>query len=134
MYAADPLLCARCGGAMRIIAFIDQREVIEKILTHLGLWPHPAHAPPSARWREAVPTYQAGSVFTLVNTEREVMTQKAPIQAPFAKKPPQIRPQPCCTISILTGAGERGKERLPLELPDRAGAAQPKRKCLSPLQ
>ncbi len=31
---------------MRIIAFIDQPEVIEKILTHLGLWPAPSHAPP----------------------------------------------------------------------------------------
>ncbi len=46
VYAADPLLCVRCGGAMRIIAFIDQPEGIEKILTHLGLWPHPVHAPP----------------------------------------------------------------------------------------
>ncbi len=32
---------------MQILAFIDQTEVIEKILTHLGLWPYPAHAPPS---------------------------------------------------------------------------------------
>ena len=38
--------CVRWGGAMRIIAFIDQSEVIEKILTHLRLWPHPTHAPP----------------------------------------------------------------------------------------
>lgn len=30
---------------MRIIAFIDPPEVIEKILTHLGLWPYPSHAP-----------------------------------------------------------------------------------------
>ncbi len=45
-YEADPLLCTRCGGAMCNIAFIDQRDVMEKILTHLGLWPHPAHAPP----------------------------------------------------------------------------------------
>ncbi len=37
VYAADSLLCQRCGGAMRIIAFIDQPDVIEKILTHLGL-------------------------------------------------------------------------------------------------
>ncbi len=43
---ADPLLCARCGGAMHIIAFIDQPDVIEKILHHLGLWPAPSHAPP----------------------------------------------------------------------------------------
>jgi len=31
---------------MRIIAFFDQPEVIEKILTHLGLWPAHAHGPP----------------------------------------------------------------------------------------
>jgi hypothetical protein len=31
---------------MRIIAFIDQQEVIEKILAHLGLWPAIAQGPP----------------------------------------------------------------------------------------
>jgi hypothetical protein len=31
---------------MRIIAFIEQPEVIGKILIHLGLWPAPAHSPP----------------------------------------------------------------------------------------
>ena len=46
VYEADPLVCPRCEGAMRIIAFIDPPAVIEKILRHLGLWPHPAHAPP----------------------------------------------------------------------------------------
>ena len=44
----NPLVCSRCGGAMRILAFIVQPEVIEKILTHLGLWPAPAHSPPVA--------------------------------------------------------------------------------------
>ena len=39
-------LCPRYGGTMCIIALIDQPEVIEKILTYLGLWPHTAHAPP----------------------------------------------------------------------------------------
>jgi len=29
------------------IAFIEQPEVIEKILTHLGLWPAQAHSPPA---------------------------------------------------------------------------------------
>jgi len=46
VYAADPLVCPRCEGTMRIIACIEQPEVIETILTHLGLWPHPSHAPP----------------------------------------------------------------------------------------
>ncbi len=47
VYEADPLLCPQCGGPMRIIAFIDQAAVIEKILTHLGLWPAHAHSPPA---------------------------------------------------------------------------------------
>ena len=33
---------------MRILALIDQPEVIEKILTQLGLWPYPFLAPPSS--------------------------------------------------------------------------------------
>ena len=32
-------------GEMRIISFIDQPEVIKKILEHLGLWEE-SHAPP----------------------------------------------------------------------------------------
>jgi len=55
VYEVDPLVCPRCGGEMRIIAFIEQPEVIEKILTHLGLcsalsWskgPASAHSPPA---------------------------------------------------------------------------------------
>ena len=34
---------------MRIIAFIDQPEVIEEILSHLGLWPGSSHSPPVRR-------------------------------------------------------------------------------------
>jgi len=33
---------------MRIIAVIDQPAVIEKILTHLGLWPAQVHGPPAS--------------------------------------------------------------------------------------
>jgi len=46
VYEVDPLVCTQCGGSMRIIAFIEQAEVIEKILSHLGLWPVPTHSPP----------------------------------------------------------------------------------------
>ncbi len=41
------MLCPQCGGQMRSIAFIEQPEDIEKILTHLGLWPAHAHGPPA---------------------------------------------------------------------------------------
>jgi hypothetical protein len=39
----EGLLCTRCGGPMRIITFIEQSAVIEKILTHLGLCSPPVH-------------------------------------------------------------------------------------------
>jgi len=49
IYQADPLRCPKCGGAMKIIAFIEarQEEVIRKILRHCGLWHDPPpRAPP----------------------------------------------------------------------------------------
>jgi len=45
VYEADPLTCPKCQGEMRIISFIDQPEVIKKILQHLSLWEE-APAPP----------------------------------------------------------------------------------------
>lgn len=41
--------CPQCGSEMRLIALIDDHEVIEKILRHLDLWPEdvqPARGPP----------------------------------------------------------------------------------------
>ena len=52
IYEVDPLVCPACRGEMRVIAFIEDQEVIRKILVHLGLWeiktrPRPvAHGPP----------------------------------------------------------------------------------------
>ena len=53
IYEVDPLTCPKCGGIMRILAFIEDQGVIKAILKHLGLWlvkskPTPkAHAPPA---------------------------------------------------------------------------------------
>lgn len=55
IYEADPLTCPKCQGHMRIISFIQDKEVIEKILKDLGLWlvkprvPPKANAPPKQR-------------------------------------------------------------------------------------
>jgi hypothetical protein len=51
IYEVDPLTCPKWQGIMRIISFIEDREVIKAILKHPGLWlvrskPTPkAHAP-----------------------------------------------------------------------------------------
>jgi hypothetical protein len=49
MYEIDPLACPRCGGQMKVVAFIEppQGALIEKILRHCGLWqPSAPRGPP----------------------------------------------------------------------------------------
>ena len=41
IYEVDPLRCPHCGSEMHIIAWIEQSEVIRKILRHLDLWERP---------------------------------------------------------------------------------------------
>jgi hypothetical protein len=53
IYNVDPLLCPKCLGSMRIISFIEDSEIIKKILKHLELWdvrrkpPARANGPPT---------------------------------------------------------------------------------------
>ena len=48
IYEVDPLVCPRCGGLMRIIAFITELRVIGKILKHLAAKGVDARSPPGA--------------------------------------------------------------------------------------
>ena len=38
IYEVDPLICPKCSGEMRVIAFIEDPDAIQQILKHLGLW------------------------------------------------------------------------------------------------
>jgi hypothetical protein len=51
VYEVDPLECLQCGGAMKVISFIEQRrqDVIEQILRHCGLWEGPVRTLTSTR-------------------------------------------------------------------------------------
>ena len=42
-------MCPKCQGRMKIITFIEDEEVIEKILKHLKLWEMKARLPPRAK-------------------------------------------------------------------------------------
>ena len=48
VYEVDPLACPKCGGQMKVVAFIEppQGAVIEKILRHCGLWHASSPRPP----------------------------------------------------------------------------------------
>ena len=37
VYEIDPLICPKCGGTMRIVSFIKDHKVIDKIINHLKL-------------------------------------------------------------------------------------------------
>jgi len=47
IYEVDPLMCPSCGGAMRILAFITARAVMNQILDHLRRTRTEARGPPS---------------------------------------------------------------------------------------
>ena len=50
VYEDDPLVCPKCKGPMRVIALIDDSDVVRRILEHLGGWaPEPTErGPPEA--------------------------------------------------------------------------------------
>jgi hypothetical protein len=48
IYEVDPLTCAKCGGRMKTLSFIEDPEIVKKILKHLGLWEVKARPPPKA--------------------------------------------------------------------------------------
>jgi ribosomal protein S27E len=46
VYETDPLLCPKCGGQMRIIAFIEDHKAIDRIIAHLKLTFEAERPPP----------------------------------------------------------------------------------------
>jgi len=48
VYEVDPMVCPQCGGTMKIIAFITEYAVVDRIIDHLKLTfvadkPPPSH-------------------------------------------------------------------------------------------
>ncbi len=46
IYEFDPLVCPKCSGEMRVIAFLEAGPIVKKILEHLDLWDVRNHDPP----------------------------------------------------------------------------------------
>jgi len=43
----DPMTCPRCGGAMRVVAFLTEHAVVDRIIDHLKLTFIAERPPPS---------------------------------------------------------------------------------------
>jgi hypothetical protein len=69
IYKVDPLICPKCRGNMRIISFIEDREIIKTILSYLGLWlirsrpPAKAHAPPAREYAADDPCHTDAAAY-----------------------------------------------------------------------
>jgi len=37
VYETDPLVCPKCGGTMKVIAFLTDYQVVDRIINHLKL-------------------------------------------------------------------------------------------------
>ena len=59
IYEVDPLRCPHCGSEMQIIAWIEQSEVIHKILRQLNLWERPQRSPPTKLFPHKLETFMA---------------------------------------------------------------------------
>ena len=75
IYDVLPLLCKRCGGPMKIIAFVTDRESIRPILEHVG---EPAEPPPIAPARGPPQTELALRGVARVDPEDEDQSQGLP--------------------------------------------------------
>ncbi|HIJ57035.1 MAG TPA: hypothetical protein HPQ03_13060 [Deltaproteobacteria bacterium] len=67
IYNVDPLLCPKCSGIMRIISFIEEEQLVKKILKHLSL---PACALHADRWdvkRKPAPRANGPPTETFIN-------------------------------------------------------------------
>ncbi len=60
VYEVDPLECVNCGSNMRIIALIDDVDVVERILRHLDQWDLQPDTLHTRRSRSAVATRRDG--------------------------------------------------------------------------
>jgi hypothetical protein len=110
--ALDPLMCARCGQRMSLIAFVTDQLAIGKILDHLGLSsPRRQSRPrPCARSSASPSTATAGAC------------------RPSGSEP-QLPRWP--GASSVTAAGLRAQRRLPnhLRRPRKIRYGRPKRRC-----
>ena len=52
VYEVDPLTCPTCGSEMKVIAFITDYEVIDRIIHHLGITFRTSRPPPPDQQEE----------------------------------------------------------------------------------
>jgi hypothetical protein len=52
VYEVDPLICPKCGGLMKVIAFITDYQAIDRIIDHLELTFVAEKPPPACAFQD----------------------------------------------------------------------------------
>jgi hypothetical protein len=78
VYEVSPLVCPRCKKEMRVVAVIDNIQVIRRILEHLGLWLANARPTPRAHSPPGLPPLREDSTSQLPAAEEEDYSQLPP--------------------------------------------------------
>ena len=66
VYEVDPMLCPRCGGKMKVVAFITDFAVVDKIIDHLKLSFIAERPPPShIAYQELLMAAEASTEYSL---------------------------------------------------------------------
>ncbi len=64
VYGVDPMVCPQCGGKMRVIAFITDYAVVDKIINHLKLtFIAERPPPPHLAYQEVLMAAETGSKY-----------------------------------------------------------------------
>ena len=92
VWEADPLRCPKCSREMRIISLIDQKDVIERILRHLGLWQEGGACIPAPTRRAKRPSIR-GSTTPSPTTTPNRSWRSPPAERPAA--PECVSRTPC---------------------------------------
>ena len=66
VYEVDPMVCPKCGGTMKVIAFITEYAVVGRIIDHLKLTFVADKPPPSHVFTEValMEAEESGSLFS----------------------------------------------------------------------
>jgi Transposase zinc-binding domain len=54
VYEADPLICPRCGGRMKVVSFLTEYAVVDRIIRHLELTFVAEKSPPAHVFEQVV--------------------------------------------------------------------------------
>jgi len=65
VYEVDPLICPRCGGRMKVVAFLTDDAVVDRIIDHLKLrFVAERPLPPHIAYQELLMAAEASTEYT----------------------------------------------------------------------